>query len=192
MSTAVTSHPFKFGRFSENHEELEHRYDDVWDVEKTTGPDRLIIGPATGHIALIGDLIHELPEPFGVLYVLLVSRRGHERGRYQRPDPASRAESLDFLHLYRDYFEQDGRHHVWLKSLPANSTIVYDNHNVIYAYGPLQRFQQVLESQGLRRGEVRFPAPHTHRYNAEFDTVEDKIMEHWMWKAFPLQDTDDE
>ena len=86
--------------------------------------------------------------------------------------------------------ERDGRHHIWVMSLPAKSTLVYDNHNVIYAYGPIADFQTGLEVAGLKGGEVRLPVPHHHRYNAEFDDVERGILKHWDWRVFPLQPGD--
>jgi len=70
--------------------------------------------------------------------------------------------------------------------------LVYDNHDVIYAYGPLAEFEDILRSNGLTQCEaVSFPAPHTHRYNVEFDQQARDIMKHWEWIRFPLQESDD-
>jgi hypothetical protein len=183
---------FKFGTATgDEWRPVEHRYDDVWDIERTSGPERLIIGPSSDHIGVVCDLVRELPEPFGLLYVLLVSRTGLEPARYQNPYPTDRSETLGFLKTHRKYLEGDGRHHLWVMSLPASSTIVYDHHNVIYAYGPLDRFEHVLRVRGLKRGPVQFPVPHSHNYNPEFDQAEAAMMRYWSWEKCPLQDGDD-
>jgi hypothetical protein len=69
--------------------------------------------------------------------------------------------------------------------------VVYDNHEILYAYGDLDALEQPLVNRGLRRGEVVVPFPHHHRYNAAFDADEDQLMRHWKWKWFPLQEGDD-
>jgi hypothetical protein len=38
LSSELKSCPFKFASFSKAHEELEHRYDDVWDIEGRRAP----------------------------------------------------------------------------------------------------------------------------------------------------------
>jgi len=131
-----------------------------------------------------------LPEPFGVLYVLLVSRCGNTPGRYQSPYPTDRAETSGFLKTYRDYFEQDGRHHIWITSLQTQDTLVYDQHNLIYAYGSLNAVQMSLDVQGLTFASVGIPSPHTHRYHPAFDDTETRLKKHRTWMQFPLQPSD--
>jgi len=167
-----------------------HRYANSWDVQKTRGPERLVIGPESNQVELMLDLAQALAEPFGILYLLLISRRGREPARYQSPYPCERAEVESFFRSFKEFFEFDGRHHVWLISLPDSSTIVYDQHNVIYAYGPRQQFQDVLRKQGFRRGSVIFPAPHSHHYNSEFDDEEERLLAYWHWQQSPLQESD--
>ena len=182
--------PFKFGtRQGEN--QVPFSYPNVWEQGHTTGPDRLLIAPASGHVALLRKLADVLPEPFGILYVLVVPRGGGEPGRYQSLYPCSRAEVDAFLTRFEAFFERDGRHHVWLLSLPASATLVYDNHNVRYAYGPLDEFKPILERAGLREGEIRFPDPHSHNYHAEFDGEEAAVMAYDEWRHFPLKEQDD-
>ena len=96
-----------------------------------------------------------------------------------------------FLLEFREYFETDGRHHVWVMSVPESSTLVYDQHNVIYAYGPLQEFTEILNESGLQRGTVRFPSPHSHNYNPENDDAEERLLQRWEWLESPLLPDDD-
>ena len=170
---------------------IPYRYSNCWDIEKTSGPERLVIGPESRQVELLLKLTQTLAEPFGILYVLLVSRNDHEPARYQSPYPCDRGEMESFFRSFTDFFESDGRHHIWVTSLPDSSTLVYDQHNVIYAYGALPEFERVLHNQGLNRGAVGFPVPHSHHYNAEFDEEEQRLLDYWAWRQSPLQEGDD-
>jgi hypothetical protein len=185
----MEGYDFKFGRL-QNTETVPFSYANIWDVERSSNYERLVIAPSSNQIDLLLELTGILPEPFGILYVLIISRANHEVGRYQNPQPARRLEMESFLKSFKDFFENDGRHHIWIASLPSSSTLVYDNHNVIYAYGQLEHFQRVLASQGLSRGEVTFPVPHTHNYNPMFDAEENRVLSYWEWKQFPLAESD--
>ena len=168
-----------------------YAHPNVWSNEKTTGPDRLVVAPSSGHVELMVELSRALPEPFGILYVLLISRLDNEPGRYQCPAPCGRSEMEAFLKEFEAYFESDGRHHVWVMSLPAAATLVYDQHNVIYAYGPLERYEKVLRKAGLKEGAVNFPAPHAHNYNPQYDEQERRVLNYWDWRKTPLLEGDD-
>ena len=156
-------------------------------MESTKGPDRLVLAPAADQTGLLLDLARQLPEPFWLLYVVLVPRTGAEPGRYQIPEPMNRVEMDDFIRSYQDFLERDGRHHLWIASASSQDSLIYDNHNVIYAYGPLDKYRQVAEQHGLNEGEVRFPAPHQHCYNSEYDSDERAILTRWEWIKSPLQ-----
>lgn len=182
--------PHKFISFPDNNPLL---YTNTFATQKTTGPDRLIIAPESHHIDILLSLAQSLPEPFGLLYVLLTPRgMSAEPGRYQSPQPSSREETEYFLQHFQLYFESDGRHHIWLVSLPESSTLVYDNHNVIYAYGPLAQFREKLLQLGLTEQPTSIPYPHMHVYFPEFDSSEREIMNYWAWQKFPLLETDDD
>ena len=171
---------------------LPYRYSNVWAMEKTTGPDRLVIAPASEQVEIMVELGKGVPEPFGILYVLVISRLDNELGRYQNPYPSGRGEMEAFLRRFKEYFENDGRHHIWITSVPASSTFVYDRHNVIYAYGPLEQSKKILVDRGLKEGVVRFPSPHSHNYNSQFDDQEREVLQYWEWRRTPLEDSDDQ
>ena len=183
--------PHKFSQL-QGADTLPHVYPNVWEVEQTTGPERLVIAPSANHIDLIIELTRRLPEPFGVLYVLVVPRGDSgEPGRYQSSEPCDRNELESFLKRFQKYFESDARQHLWIFSLPSEAQLIYDNHNVIYGYGPIDEFKSVLAAKGLTAGQVTFPSPHTHNYNTEFDEDEHQVMNYWKWKYFPLTESDD-
>ena len=153
------------------------------------GADRLLIAPSGGHVELLIELSRCLGEPFGILYVLVVGRSGGKR-RDIRARGRWRREAEDFLRGFSRFLESDGRHHLWISSVPDRATLVYDRHNILYAYGPLELYEQVLAARGMRQGAVVFPAPHSHHYNAELDEEEDRMMSVWPWKEFPLSEQD--
>ena len=185
---------YKFGHLDAAQQDIEFQYSNCWALEKTSGPDRMVIAPAAGSVTIIEQLATVMKPPFGVLYVLVVPRNGSaERGRYQSPSPVSQEELHSFLRQFRNFFEKDGRHHLWVGSADKSSLLVYDRHDVIYAYGPIEPFRNVLERNGVRENDVvRLPVPHTHHYNAEFDEEEKRLLAYWPWKAFPLQEMDEQ
>jgi hypothetical protein len=180
---------YKFGWIP--NEERRYDYPDIFAVEKTSGPTRLVIAPSANHVSILIDLLQVMSEPFGVLYVLVVPRGGSEPGRYQTTNPVSREQAEKFLKRFREYFENDGRHSIWLASMSDSDQLVYDRHNIIYAYGRLPEFEDVLSGRGLANVEfVRFPSPHTHNYHAAFDQDERDVLCHWDWSRSPLHESD--
>ena len=182
--------PYKFGWIPD--QERSYQYPNVFAVEKTTGPERLVIAPSSRHVSLLLDLMQMMFEPFGILYVLAVPRGGGEAGRYQVANPLGWNEAEGFLSRFEDFFENDGRHHIRVASVDTSDLLVYDNHNVIYAYGELREFERVLVKRGLGKADsVEFPLPHTHKYNAAYDQAQRDVLGYWEWKHFPLQEDDD-
>ncbi len=180
---------FKFG-VPEGEVLVPFTYDPTYYLDQTSGTNRLVIAPATGHVDLLLDLSRLISGPFGILYVLIVSRLDSELARYQCPEPLMRSQMEAFISEFHDFLESDGRHHLWITSLPENATLVYDNHNLIYAYGPFERFVDTLERQGLNESTISIPFPHAHRYNLEFDRSEAEVLNYWRWKMLPLTEQD--
>jgi hypothetical protein len=173
--------------------ERQYPHEDRWSTQRTTGSDRLVVAPARGHhVDTLLDLARCLREPFCILYVLVLPRTGeHATGRYQSPFPTNRADTEAFVNRFRDYLEGDARHHLWLMSLPDSATLVYDNHDLLYAYGPLDKFRNSLAARGFREGRTVIPFPHSHRYNDVFDDAERDVMRYWEWRRSPLQPEDE-
>jgi hypothetical protein len=181
---------YKFGWIPNG--ERRYEYLDIFAVEKTSGPRRLVIAPSANHVSILIDLLQVMSEPFGILYVLVVPRGGSDAGRYQIANPVSREQAEEFLNRFKEYFENDGRHDIWIASVSDSGQLVYDRHNVIYAYGPLLEFENVLLGRGLANAEfVRFPSPHTHNYHAAFDQDERDVLHFWHWKRSPLRESDE-
>jgi hypothetical protein len=170
---------------------VEFTHPNIWERQQCSVWSRLLIGAREREIALILDLCREFKGPFGVLYVLLLSHLGPSSGRYQNPEPIDYNELELFLYTLQEFFEQDGRHHLWVMSLAGEGQFIFANHNMIYAYGDLDRYEARLLARGFSQGSVRIPVPHSHNYHIEFDRSEDEVMNYWEWKKFPLEPDDD-
>jgi hypothetical protein len=132
-----------------------------------------------------------LREPFYFLYVLVIYRGGGEIGRYQSNELSR--EELDTLFVrYDDFWDSDGRHSIWLRSEQDDATLVYDRHNLIYAYGPLERFELILESVGYAKTpEVSLAFEHEHCYYPEFDVFEQELTTKYAERKTDLQRGDE-
>jgi hypothetical protein len=162
-------------------------YNNTWTVEELDGFSRLIIAPESNYLQLFTELTELLPGPFGILYVLLVSRCDQELGRYQSPYPCSFEEVKEFINTFESFLESDGRHNLWITSLPERTTLVYDKHNIIYAYGPLEEYEKILLRSGFKKGKlINLNLPHAHNYNPEYDEFERAILKYWDWQKYPL------
>lgn len=126
-------------------------------------------------IDLILKLTDNMPEPFGILYVLIVPRKATP-GRYQMRGYIDRLSLVSYLNRYREYFEGDGRHDIWVKS-GDDSLVVYDRHEVLYLYGDLDRFCGVLDNLEYRSKVFRVDFAHIHHYNEEFDNDQFSIVD---------------
>ncbi len=182
---------FKFGYIDEAGAELPYRHKNIWAREKTSGPSRLVIAPSFGQVDVLLKLAAVMPEPHFLLYVLHTPRSDAAAGRYQSPEPVSCDDLTQFLGKFRDFLEGDARHDLWIGAPDRSFLLVYDRHQILFAYGPLDSFGSVLNENGLdEMDEVRLPDPHVHRYNPEFDLQAAELLNYWPWMYSPLQPSD--
>jgi hypothetical protein len=84
-----------------------------------------------------------------------------------------------------EFSTHDARHDLWVHSPEAEATLVWDRHNLMYAYGPLEQFRAILKV--LQAGQVNGPPyPHAHMYHADHDDSERKLLRHFQWSRSPL------
>jgi hypothetical protein len=180
----------KFSGPDLNHS-VEFTYRNIWQREEYPGWSRLVIGAREREIPLILELCRDMRGSFEVLYVLIGPRTGHVPGGYQNPEPIAYDTLELFLYNFQEYLEQDGRHHLWVMSRNNDGQFIFDNHNVVYAYGDLPRHESHLDAMGFVPGQVVIPSPHSHLYHQEFDSAEDELMKYWSWIKFSLEPSDD-
>lgn len=181
----------KFQSLDKNGNIENFKYGNVYFEEQLSHGSRLTIGPSDRQIGLINELSSKWQSgQYYVLYVLLVSHCGREPGRYQSPILDSFDDLRLFLYSFQEFFEGDGRHHLWVAS-PDEGMLIYDQHNVIFAYGDFQVYKSALHNKDFTEQEFWFPAPHTHSYPPENAVIEDELFDYWQWSYSPLEDGDE-
>ena len=137
------------------------------------------------------ELVERIPEPLRLLYVLVVSRGREQSGRYE----AASGMSFDDTEILRrssvtSFSPMGGI--ISGSTSPGFGTIVYDRHDVLYTYGPLDRFVEVLKANGLKEGKVRTPRPHTGTgLYPEFDESQSRVLSRFQWIHSRLHPGDD-
>jgi len=165
-------------------------YGNTFEHEVIYGRSRLTIGFDTAQDACVAALAAQLSGPFQLLYVLHTTRTGARLGRYESPELTA-----DFVQevvrRFGRFLAQDARHDFWIRSHDDDGTLVLDRHNIIYAYGPVGRFETALLNIGAHRaGLPRIPDPHVHYYHEEWDATEHEILTTLDWVRTPLRDVD--
>ena len=171
-------------------DEVPYRHPPVWSREPTSGPERLLIGAGRAPVALLTALAEVLPQPLFVLVVLRVPRAGDECKL--ESNALTQAEVLRFFGEFGELFEQDGRAQAWVGATArGEGLLVLDEHDLVYAYGPLDAFEAVLAGRGYEPGVPEVPDPHEHAYLERYDSLEVNLRECWDWRrVLPLDDSD--
>lgn len=183
---------YKFGSL-EDTGGVEYKYGNLFRHDVYSEWSRVTFTTDGHQIPLMLEIAERWRGPYGILYVLAISRLGrHGIARYQSPEPRSFDDLELFAYNFQEYFEGDGRHHLWFIDVPTGAQLVYDNHNLIYSYGRDSEVISFLMTKGFVEGDPQIPCPHQHCYNQEFDTSEDEIMKYFEWKKFPLQENHDD
>jgi hypothetical protein len=162
-----------------------YRHPAVWTREPTDERERLRIGSGIGTLDLFQWLAAVLGEPLFLLVVMRVPQVV-EAGRWESV-PLTHAELARFVGRYGMLFEEDARAQLWVGELDGAGMLVLDEHDLIYAYGPLDRFEQVLREQGYEPGDPVVPVPHEHRYHRGLNDLETDLKRLWAWnRILPL------
>ena len=184
---------YKLTRLDEDNNDVLYLHGNVYDVEPTTAGDRLAIAPDFNQVDLIAKLAEQFSPPYYLLYVLTVPRWDHEPGRYESPLFEAHETLYNFLKRYREYIETDGRFHLWVGTTDNSGLLVFDHHNIIFAYGPTDKYIRVLEQEGFKKQAFSIPVPHAHNFYPDNDQYEDGIFTDWKWDwmFFPLEEGDE-
>ena len=184
--------PDKFCRLH-NGQEFSHKYGNLFFRQPCGKTERLVIGPDSNHVDLLIELSGKLKgHPWYILYVLLIPRRNNRPpGRYASPPLDTHEKLSAVLYDFKAFFETDGRHHIWIGSGADDGLLIYDQHNVIFAYGPMDSFENILNTYGFKRQDFWFPSPHAHSYLSTNDAEEERLMAQMHWEYFPLQESDE-
>lgn len=181
----------KFASLDEYGNGVDHHYGDRYFRQPCGHSYRLVIGAASSNIKLLDQLAKKFPiQRFYILYVLLLSHAGRALGRYQSPPIETHEDLQLFIWTFQNFFEGDGRHNVWIGSPDSADLLVYDQHDVIFAYGNIDAFESVLIENGFTESEFWFPSPHVHSFDPANVNAEDELMAYFDWVYYELQDGD--
>lgn len=171
---------------------VEHIYPATFSLsESTQGTQRLIAGVPDGRPEVFRPLVESLAPPYNLLYILHTPRGEEPAGRYQS-SPIDTEEFRRFIAQFSSYLSSDARFDIWAHSSSENATIVWDRHNQIFGYGPLQRYARTLNELGFAQGEVEVPAPHAHNYRSDCDPDAALVLQAFDWSFSPLREEDEQ
>jgi len=184
-------HFYKFGIASPN--------ESAWTPGKVYARDErgpvphLRIAAGDEQVRLIEALMEGMPEPFWLLYVLVMPRGEGQPGRYQASEPLTREQVRSLLERFRNLIELDGRHNIWLKSESGPALLVLDRHDLVYAYDLEDTSTDTLRKMGwieVDISAIELPDPHAHHYHAMFDDEAKDILAATEWNWSPLREQD--
>ncbi len=180
---------------------ISHRVAEIWIAHSfaptfeiiTNGSDgdHVLAGVPGGDAVPFETLIQCLEPPYLLLYVLHTPRGEGAPGRYQSP-PLSFGQVRGFVSQYGAFFSVDSRFDLWAHSPSSRATVVWDRHNQLFGYGPVDSFLRALRSIGFTPGEVSLQFPHVHHYRQEFDDDAAKVMDAFQWSYSPLRPEDEQ
>ena len=171
---------------------IPHSYPPIFTTETTTAQTlRLVVGVPGGDSSVLLKLIECLTQPFFVLYVLHTPRGEGKPGRYQSPELDLGALQA-FIAQFSQFFAADARFDLWVHSPSAKGTLVWDRHNLIYGYGPVECFCRSLSVLGFSEGKPSVPGPHAHHYRSEFDGEAKAILSAFSWQHSSLLPEDEQ
>ena len=182
----------KFGTLNSHGDPVTHDYGNIYFRQPCGDGERLVIGPTDKQVKLLDELAAGFPgQRYYILYILLLSHAGRSPGRYQSPLIESHDDLQLFIWTFQNFFEGDGRHHVWIASPDSPNLLVYDQHDVIFAYGDLDIFESILNNHHFENKEFWFPSPHAHGYDPANVNTENELMSYFEWQYFELQSGDE-
>jgi hypothetical protein len=180
------------GRFFALGDDTPFRHPEIWTRQASpdTGVARLCIGGGEDPVGLLLRLGQALTEPLFVLAVIDVSTEA--TGKYES-EAMTDADVASFFDQFGRLFAEHGRAEAWIGSLPdegglARDFVVLDDHDLLYAYGPLDVFERILRDVGFTTGLPEIPVPHVHGLNVEL--AQDLQLREWPgWaRVLPLED----
>ena len=157
----------------------------------SNGDGRLVAGVPSGDPQVLSALVACLEAPFFVLYVLHTSRGEGKPGRYQSPE-VSGEDLGKFISTYSELLQSDARFDLWVYSPSSKGTVVWDRHNLLYAYGPIESYEAALLRAGFTLGTADANFPHVHHYRAECDVAAQSLLGYFDWVYSPLQPQDEQ
>lgn len=159
----------------------------VWAREESNVGERLRIGGGERSVELLVSLAQGLAEPLFILAVLRVGRATGQDGKFES-EALSHVQVADFYDEFEELFARDGRVQGWIGATDGSGLLVLDEHDLVYAYGPLDAFERELRLRGYSPGDPDIPVPHGHAYSEELDQLEVQLVNRQWRRVLPLDE----
>jgi len=170
----------------------EHSYPPLYTLKPNASDPTKVLAGASGVDPLIFcRLVACIRAPYFLLYVLHTPRGEGEPGRYQSTE-LNDDEFNSFMLRYSKFLSGDARHDFWVHSPDMDATVVWDRHNLIHAYGPIDCYVSTLRGLGFSPGDLAVPIPHNHYYRSEFDADAKSILSEFAWERTSLRPEDEQ
>lgn len=159
--------------------------------QSTRGVDRLSAFVCANAPHAFESLVRQLEPPYYLLYVLHTPRGEGHAGRYQCP-AVTAEEFSNFMAKFSVYLNADARFDFWAHSPAEQATVVWDRHQQLFCYGPIDRFAECLKALGYTEGDLAHLGEHVHHYRAECDAMAASILRELDWSHSALRPEDEQ
>jgi hypothetical protein len=173
---------FKLGRHEAGTGLREHRHANVFERRDDGNGPYLCIGAEDHHCEVMLLLAREVATPYALSYDLLAAREPYPEGRYDLTWPLDLDGLTHFFREHAEFFEHDARHNLRLQGANGSGLLIYDQHDLILASGPIDAFVLRLTEAGLSYGSAELPIPHSHHIRPEFDGHLHRLLASRDWK----------
>lgn len=170
---------------------IEWSYPASFALQSIGNVERVMVGVPSGSPEPFEHLVLSLNPPYLLLYVLHTPRGEGAPGRYQSLEFTAEDFHV-FMQRLGSFFSSDARFDIWAYSPSEHATVVWDRHNHIFAYGPVERFSSELRALGFNEGSLESSVPHQHHYWPEFDGMASELLSSYSWSHSPLRPEDEQ
>lgn len=180
----------KFGTVDNNNNVTTYKNKNCWYVKEYDSFKRITIAPEKDEVELLLRIVKGFTPPLRVLYVLF--RPGHKStpaGRYHSRDVLTYDDIEKFCMTFRDFFETDGRHHLWIiaDNNGIKKSVILDNHHLLHVFDDVERIKSIMQEMGFSEEVTSVPEPHVHFSNPENDRFEKELLDYWNWIRVPFK-----
>lgn len=160
-------------------------------VAKGNASPKIVASVPGGDAITFERLVACMQPPYFLLYVLHTPRGEADPGRYQSP-PVSIEQLRGFLKRFGGFLASDARFDIWAHSAADGATVVWDRHNLLFAYGLIEKFSSELRAIGFLNGVVDVSFSHQHHYRQEFDEQASAVLNAFEWSYSQLRAEDEQ
>jgi hypothetical protein len=159
-------------------------HQNLYHAQNISGVNRLLISTSGDPLTLLKQLLNFYGEPYRFSYFLINATESGTPTRYEL-SLLNRESLVGILDSYATLLRSDARHHIWIHA-SGGGTLIYDEHDWIYAYGSQSEIVEHLQSLGFADGIPEIPFPHLHNEDRSLDAEQEKMLEAYDWKPLTV------